>query len=111
MPEPRRLLWPRDYLRDTFGFHVQGPSPVNWMGILDKVDHSLEKVPEIVEAVHGNTGGIFDLVRQSEQTLREVEQALQAVRQHWLLRRYMEPAPPEGDGWLRPEELRKAGER
>ena len=77
-------------------------------GVVGKVDRSLEKVPAIVDAVHGRTPNILGLVDQSRDTLREVENTLRGLQHHWLLRKYMEPGAPEGDGWITPGALRPA---
>jgi len=64
--------------------------------ILDDVRRAASALPETTETLRGELRDVPGIVLQTQSTLREAEQLLAGLQEHWLLRRYMDrPAPIE----------------
>jgi phospholipid/cholesterol/gamma-HCH transport system substrate-binding protein len=78
--------------------------------LVEKADLTLAGMPKLVGTVGGRADEVFDLLQRADQTLREVERTLRGLQRHWVLRKYVEPEPSDGGGWLPPAELRRLEE-
>lgn len=62
--------------------------------ILEDVRQAAGALPEAAETLRGELRDAPGLVLQTQATLREAEQILAGLQEHWFLRRYMNRPPP-----------------
>jgi phospholipid/cholesterol/gamma-HCH transport system substrate-binding protein len=54
------------------------------------------RLPEITGAVADETKDLPGLVEQTQVSMRELQRLIEAMQQHWLLRKYVNPSDPPG---------------
>ncbi len=62
--------------------------------ILENVRAATELLPAMAETAGAEIEDIPGMIRQIRQNLREAEELVEAVKRHWLIRKYVETAEP-----------------
>ena len=81
----------------TAGKLLKDPSTANNVNdAVTSLKASLAELQRIMADVKAATADLPEMAGQTRETLREAEILMEGIQKHWLLRKYMEPAPSSG---------------
>ena len=63
-------------------------------GVVTNLNVAAARLPEITDAVAGETKDLPGLVRQTQTSMRELERLIEALQRHWLVRKYVNQTNP-----------------